>query len=155
MPDREDAENLEPEYSVWTRGNPGNKFIILEESRVKEIISKPEKWDFLADFTRGFFYARLKGEIPLLRKRALLPMMKYFAENPGKSFTIPQLYKAVWHEDFYKEQTPVIHVNIQRLRKLIERDPKNPLIILTDFNAHGEGCYYLSQKAEIAVILPV
>lgn len=57
----------------------------------------------------------------------LLLMMKY----PGKIFSAQNLYESVWNEPYFYNCNSTVMVHIRRLRVKIEKDPKNPKLILT------------------------
>ena len=57
-------------------------------------------------------------------------IMKILAQNSGKVLTHRQLLKAVWG-DTYSDDTHYIRVYIGQLRRKIERDDSNPVIIET------------------------
>lgn len=50
------------------------------------------------------------------------------AENPGRVFSIKQIYENVWGEPFYKSENTVT-VHIRRIREKIEINPKEPKYI--------------------------
>ena len=57
----------------------------------------------------------------------LLLLMKY----PGKIFSAQNLYESVWNEPYFYNCNSTVMVHIRRLRVKIEKDPKNPKLILT------------------------
>ena len=68
-------------------------------------------------------------------------MLRYLAANAGKLITHRMLLRAVWGSE-YEDARPYLHVHIGQLRRKIEPDPANPVMILTEpgvgyrFNAH-------------------
>lgn len=58
--------------------------------------------------------------------------------NPGKVYDRETLLEIIWGYDYYGDARTV-DVHIRRLREKIERDPKNPVYILTKW---GVGYYY-------------
>lgn len=50
------------------------------------------------------------------------------AENPGRVFSIKQIYENVWNEPFYKSENTVT-VHIRRIREKVEINPKDPKYI--------------------------
>ncbi|MEK4301480.1 response regulator transcription factor [Oceanobacillus sp. FSL W8-0428] len=57
-------------------------------------------------------------------------LLLFLAEHPKQVFTAGQLYEIVWgYDSLGDEKTVSIH--IMRLRKKIEKDPKNPSLIVT------------------------
>ena len=69
-------------------------------------------------------------------------LLSFFAKNPEKIFSRPELLKNVWKDDFYNERT--VDTTINRLRGKIEDDVSNPKIIQ---NRRGMG-YYLAKDEE-------
>ncbi|MEW6440153.1 MAG: response regulator transcription factor [bacterium] len=57
-------------------------------------------------------------------------LLKHFVQHPGIVFTRDQLLDSVWGLETYVLPRTV-DVHIQRLRSLLEEDPKNPMMILT------------------------
>ncbi len=65
----------------------------------------------------------------------LLPLKEYellaiMARKPGRVFERDDLMCRVWGDDFYGEEK-TLDVHIRRLRAKIERDPSNPVYLLT------------------------
>jgi two-component system KDP operon response regulator KdpE len=58
-------------------------------------------------------------------------LLSYFATHPNKTLTHRELLQAVWGPDYGDEQE-YLRVFINRLRKKIERSPKNPKYLLTE-----------------------
>ena len=66
-------------------------------------------------------------ELSEIEYQILLLMMKY----PGKIFSAQNLYESVWNEPYFYNCNSTVMVHIRRLRVKIEKDPKNPKLILT------------------------
>lgn len=60
-------------------------------------------------------------------------LLFYLAESPGKAHTQEEIFKKVWGNEYGEITTVSVH--IQRLRKKLEDDPSNPLIIKTRYGA--------------------
>jgi two-component system, OmpR family, KDP operon response regulator KdpE len=58
-------------------------------------------------------------------------LLLYFATHPNKTMTHRELLQAIWGPDYGDEQE-YLRVFINRLRKKIERSPKNPKYLLTE-----------------------
>jgi len=58
-------------------------------------------------------------------------LLFYFATHPNKTLTHRELLQAVWGPDYGEEQE-YLRVFINRLRKKVERAPKNPKFLLTE-----------------------
>lgn len=52
-------------------------------------------------------------------------ILEYLMQNPGKVFSIDQIYEAVWNEPSYNSENTVA-VHIRRIREKIEINPKDP-----------------------------
>ena len=52
-------------------------------------------------------------------------ILKLLMENPGRVFSMDQIYENVWNEPAYNPENTVA-VHIRRIREKIEIDPKNP-----------------------------
>lgn len=70
-----------------------------------------------------------KEEVRLTSKE--FDLLHYFAAHPNKTITHRELLQAVWGPDYGHEQE-YLRVFINRLRKKIERSPKNPKFLLTE-----------------------
>jgi DNA-binding response OmpR family regulator len=60
-----------------------------------------------------------------------LRLMLYLAENTGRVLTHHQILGKIWGDDF-TEDVDYVKLFIYRLRRKIERNPKNPQYILTE-----------------------
>ncbi|MCX8129514.1 MAG: response regulator transcription factor [Clostridia bacterium] len=58
-----------------------------------------------------------------------LKLLKFLMENPGRVFTKAQIYRNVWDDDFYDDNSVMVYIS--HLRDKIEDDPKAPLYIQT------------------------
>lgn len=58
-------------------------------------------------------------------------MLHLLVKNSRQIFSAERLYEAVWNEEYYYGANNTIMVHIRNLRKKIEKDPKNPVIIKT------------------------
>lgn len=56
-------------------------------------------------------------------------LLKYLMENPGKVFTKKQLYRQVWEDVYYDDNTIMVHIS--HVRNKVETDPRNPEYIKT------------------------
>lgn len=59
-------------------------------------------------------------------------------KNRHQIFSAERLYEAVWKENFYYGAENTVMVHIRNLRRKVERDSKNPMIIKTSW---GKGYY--------------
>ena len=67
------------------------------------------------------------GEVSEVEYNILVLLIKY----PGKTFSAQNLYESVWNEPYFYNCNSTVMVHIRRLRVKIEKDPKNPKLILT------------------------
>ena len=65
-------------------------------------------------------------------------ILKFFSENQGLVLSRDQIFDRCWGANYFP-QSRSLDQHISQLRKRIERDPKNPLIIET---VHGAGYRY-------------
>ena len=71
-------------------------------------------------------------ELTEMEYKLLLLLMK----NPGKIFSVQNLYESLWEAPFYYTCGNTVMVHIRRLRKKIEEDPQKPKLIKTEW---GKG----------------
>ena len=71
-------------------------------------------------------------ELTEMEYKLLLLLMK----NPGKIFSVQNLYESLWEAPFYYTCGNTVMVHIRRLRKKIEEDPQKPKHIKTEW---GKG----------------
>ena len=64
-------------------------------------------------------------------------------KNRRQVFSTERLYEAVWKENFYYGAENTVMVHIRNLRRKVERDSKNPMIIKTSW---GKGYYEYVQQ---------
>ena len=63
-------------------------------------------------------------------------MLKLLVTNRREVFSAQRLYEAVWNEPYYYGASNTVMVHIRNLRRKIERDPQNPVLIKTTW---GKG----------------
>ena len=66
-------------------------------------------------------------------------LLRFFMENPGKVFDKKEIYKNVWDDDLFDDNT--VTVFIRKLRRIIETDPGKPKNIVTVW---GEGYKFIA-----------
>jgi DNA-binding response OmpR family regulator len=79
------------------------------------------------DFARA--EVRLAGE-PISLSATEYRLLLQFARNAGKILTAEELLRNVWGPE-YSEEKEILWVSISRLRQKLEKDPKNPELIVT------------------------
>jgi DNA-binding response OmpR family regulator len=62
-------------------------------------------------------------------------LLTAFMTHPGQVITHELLIKEIWHTD-YTEDVRMLHVHIRLLRKKIEDEPSNPVLVQT-VRRHG------------------
>ncbi|KOP72403.1 PhoP family transcriptional regulator [Lysinibacillus sp. FJAT-14745] len=75
-------------------------------------------------------YEAFKDDLPIALSAKEFEILRVFIENPNKVFSKPQLYRAIWKDEYLGEDN-VIMVQINRLRSKIEDNPSNPDYIQT------------------------
>jgi DNA-binding response OmpR family regulator len=68
-------------------------------------------------------------EIDLTEKEYSILLL--FMKNPGKIFSVQNLYESVWEAPYLYSSANTVMVHIRRLRKKIEDDPQKPKFILS------------------------
>lgn len=92
-------------------------------------------------FTRGDLNINFaRAEITINGQPVSLSATEYrlllqFARSAGKTLTAEDLLRNVWGPE-YSEEKEILWVTISRLRQKLEKDPKNPSLIMT---LSGEG----------------
>jgi DNA-binding winged helix-turn-helix (wHTH) protein len=118
------------------KATAGPQFALLrreieaEKSRLQE-----ESVDLLIDSQKGIIYTPEKGKQNIGKQFILLQLLEVLAEShlskTNKGLSKGELIKKVWKEDYQ----PTLHdnklyYNVNRLRRLIEANPKKPQLIL-------------------------
>lgn len=85
--------------------------------------------------------------IDLKKQFVLMNLLKLFGEEPGRSVSKEDIVRKVWKEDYHPlRHDNKIHATILRLRRLMEKDAKNPTYIL-----NTEEGYCLSPRLQFSV----
>ncbi len=71
----------------------------------------------------------------------LFSLLRFFMENPGNVFDKKNIYKKVWDDDMFDDNT--VTVFIRKLRRIVEKDPGKPQHILTVW---GEGYKFMPSE---------
>ncbi len=66
-------------------------------------------------------------ELTEMEYQILLLLMSH----PGKIFSVSNIYESLWDEPFYYSSGNTVMVHIRRLRKKIESDPQQPVLVRT------------------------
>ncbi|MBQ1947833.1 MAG: response regulator transcription factor [Clostridia bacterium] len=65
-------------------------------------------------------------------------LVKYLAMNPGQVFSREKLLESVWGYEYFGDPRTV-DVTVRRVREKLEKDPANPVLIMTK---RGVGYYF-------------
>ena len=65
-------------------------------------------------------------------------LLHLLVKNKGQIFSAERLYESVWQEPYYYGAGNTVMVHIRNLRRKIEKNPKNPVLIK---NIWGKGYY--------------
>lgn len=113
-------------------------------ARVKAVLRRAQRAG--SDFSEPMFsrgdlsinFARAEvstaGE-PISLSATEYRLLLQFARSAGKTLTAEDLLRNVWGPE-YSEEKEILWVSISRLRQKLEKDPKNPVLIIT---LSGEG----------------
>ncbi len=94
-------------------------------------------------------YVREKhlGEIPFYNKFTLMRLLCLLAEKPGKEFSKEDLAKEIWGQEYNPlRHDNNIYININRLRKLIEPNPRENRYIM-----NGSRGYYFNPAMKVNI----
>lgn len=67
-------------------------------------------------------------------------LLTFLASHPGKVYSRADLMEQVWNYDYIGDDVRTVDVTVRRLREKIEKDPANPVLILT---RRGAGYYFV------------
>jgi tetratricopeptide (TPR) repeat protein len=94
-------------------------------------------------------YVREKhlGEIPFHNKFTLMRILCLLAETPGKEYSKEQLAKEIWGQEYNPlRHDNNIYININRLRKLIEPNPRESRYVM-----NGSRGYYFNPAMKVNI----
>lgn len=124
--------------TAWTRLRT---CVEIEEKAGSEITA-----DWVVDAERGIIHTRDRGEIVVGRQHVLLEILKALARQAG--LTKAEIIQKVWREIYRPEaHDNKLYYNINRLRKLIEPDMKEPRYVLN----HATG-YRLAPGLKVRLL---
>lgn len=115
--------------------------------RRKQLYLEKSNWNhehydcgrFQVNATSGQLFVGGK-EVSCTPKEFLL--LRFFCRHPNRIFSVEQLYEQVWEQPYMGEEKTVAMV-ISRVRKKIEKDPKQPQYIVT---VRGLGYKFVMEK---------
>lgn len=94
-------------------------------------------------------YVREKhlGEIPFHNKFTLMRILCLLAETPGKEYSKEQLARDIWGQEYNPlRHDNNIYININRLRKLIEPNPRESRYVM-----NGSRGYYFNPAMRVSI----
>ena len=101
--------------------------------RTRALISQPEDENTVLE--KGSLrldlksYTLTKNNAPIELSARELRLLRFFMENPGQVFTKIQIYRNVWENEFYDDNSVMVYIS--RLREKIEENPREPMFIQT------------------------
>jgi tetratricopeptide (TPR) repeat protein len=101
------------------------------------------------EIDRNSNYVREKhlGEIPFHNKFTLMRILLLLAESPGKEFSKEDLAREIWGQDYNPlRHDNNIYININRLRKLLEPNPRESRYIM-----NGSRGYYFNPAMRVNI----
>ncbi|MBS1983697.1 MAG: winged helix-turn-helix domain-containing protein [Bdellovibrionales bacterium] len=101
------------------------------------------------EIDRNSHYIREKhlGEIPFHNKFTLMRILCLLAETPGNEYSKEQLAKEIWGQEYNPlRHDNNIYININRLRKLIEPNPRESRYIM-----NGPRGYYFNPEMKVNI----
>lgn len=156
-----DRLNAAPERMILARFRTENYEEWALELRRLDDHAQRYVYEFFEDFhfiqnqaidieiDRNSHYVREKhlGEIPFHNKFTLMRILCLLAETPGKEFSKEQLAKEIWEQEYNPlRHDNNIYININRLRKLIEPNPRESRYVM-----NGSRGYYFNPAMKVNI----
>lgn len=152
--------NAEAERTILARfdtpyGEWSQLLIESEANRQRYVNEFFEDFHFIQDqsidieIDRNSHYVREKhlGEIPFHNKFTLMKILTLLAESPGKEYSKEQLANDIWEQDYNPlRHDNNIYININRLRKLIEPNPRESRYVM-----NGARGYYFNPAMKVNI----
>ena len=98
-----------------------------------------EHGDLKIDLARAEIW---REESPIYLSATEYKLLIQFAHNVGKVLAAEELLSAIWGPQ-YRQDKEILWVSIARLRQKIEKDPSNPIYLLTE---RGVGYRFVDYK---------
>ncbi len=137
-------------YNEWT-----SQLLSLSDNPERYVNEFFEDFHFIQDqsidieIDKNSHYVREKhlGEIPFHNKFTLMRILLLLAEAPGKEYSKEQLANTIWEQDYNPlRHDNNIYININRLRKLIEPNPRESRYIM-----NGARGYYFNPAMKVNI----
>ncbi len=74
----------------------------------------------------------LVEETPVKLTKTEYKLLSYLFQNAGRPLSFQQILEHVWGWE-YQDSIEYVHVYVSRLRQKLEKDPKNPRYLLTEY----------------------
>src|SRR5262249_24858664 len=99
-----------------------------------------QQLDMVIDTISHYVLEKHLGEIPCQNKFTLMRILLLLAELPGKEFSKEDLAQKIWGQEYNPlRHDNNIYININRLRKLVEPNPRESRYIM-----NGSRGYYFN-----------
>jgi two-component system response regulator VicR len=142
--DRDDevVAGLETGADDYVRKPFNNRELLLRVRRLLESAPSPSVGRSglrvaIADLVIDREAARVwRGETEINLTPTEWNTLDYLVVNRGRTLTVEEILEGVWHVDRWEGGAAMVKVTIRRLRQKIERNPKQPEIVL---NRWGRG----------------
>ena len=120
-------------------------FNILElKARIRVILKRTSKQEIETRIVRGSITldsqsrSTLKNGVPVELTAKEFDLVELLIRNPNRVYSRENLLDIIWGDD-YRSDIRTVDVHIRRIREKLERDPANPVHILTKW---GVGYYF-------------
>jgi DNA-binding winged helix-turn-helix (wHTH) protein len=137
-------------YDEWTQ-----ELRRLDEHRQRYVNEFFEDFHFVpnqiidVEIDQNSHYVREKhlGEIPFHNKFTLMRILCLLAETPGREYSKEQLAKDIWGQEYNPlRHDNNIYININRLRKLVEPNPRESRYVM-----NGSKGYYFNPAMKVNI----
>ena len=120
-------------------------FNILElKARIRAILKRTSKQEIETRIVRGSITldsqsrSTLKNGVPVELTAKEFDLVELLIRNPNRVYSRENLLDIIWGDD-YRSDIRTVDVHIRRIHEKLERDPANPVHILTKW---GVGYYF-------------
>jgi len=150
-PSLEPGSTCLSDFKFTISTNEGKKMI--NANQLDKIYKNINSYDIVMDVVNKKLIVKGKGEIDIFKKRILAPLLLYFLNSSNKIINSEELLKNVWQiNEISRSDKLTVVVNITRLRKIIEPDPKLPRLIITVQDSINESGYRLNPAVRYCII---